>query len=67
MSGGYATGFIAWVLQKSGVPASDHGLPIGIQVIGPPRQEFSCLQLAYAYETAMNPTNRRLADLLRQI
>ena len=46
---------------------SEHGLPIGIQIIGPPRQEFSCLQLAYAYETAMNPTNRRLPDLLTQI
>ena len=46
---------------------SEHGLPIGIQIIGPPRQEFSCLQLAYAYETAMNPTNRRLPGLLSQL
>jgi amidase len=46
---------------------SEHGLPIGIQIIGPPRQEFGCLQLAYAYETAMSPNNHRLPDLLTQI
>ncbi len=32
------------------------GLPIGIQLIAPNRQEFSCLQLAYAYEKTF--TNR---------
>jgi amidase len=43
---------------------SDAGLPIGIQIIAPNRQEISCLQLAYAYESALCPANRRLPPLL---
>ena len=63
-----ALGLAAAASATATAPAgfSDHGLPIGIQIIGPPRREFDCLQLAYAYETAMNPTNRRLPDLLTQ-
>jgi amidase len=38
---------------------SDHGLPIGIQIIAPNRHELDCLQLAYAYEMATNWTNAR--------
>lgn len=34
------------------------GLPIGIQLIAPNRQEFSCLQLAYAYENSPAFANR---------
>ena len=59
------------LVSMSGCPAlaapagfSDHGLPIGIQIIGPNRRELDCLQLAYAYETAMSATNRRLPELL---
>jgi len=62
------------LVTMSGCPAlaapagfSDHGLPIGIQIIGPPRRELDCLQLAYAYETAINPANDRLPELLRRI
>ena len=61
------------LVTMSGCPAlaapagfSDHGLPIGIQIIGPPRRELDCLQLAYAYEAAINPTNH-LPELLSQI
>ena len=42
------------------------GLPIGLQIIGPPRREHDCLRLAYAYESATNWTNLRLPPLLRQ-
>jgi amidase len=61
------------LITMSGCPAlaapagfNDQGLPIGIQIIGPNHQEFSCLQLAYAYESAENPANRRLPTLLAQ-
>jgi len=48
------------------VPAgfSDSSLPIGIQLIGPNRQDFSLLQLAYAYESTLGPEHRRLPPLL---
>ncbi|HTC38989.1 MAG TPA: amidase family protein, partial [Steroidobacteraceae bacterium] len=59
------------LVTMSGCPAlaapagfSEAGLPIGIQIIAPSRQEFSCLQLAYAYESALSPGNRRLPPLL---
>jgi amidase len=59
------------LVTMSGCPAlaapagfGDTGLPIGIQFIAPNRQEFSCLQLAYAYENALSPSNRRLPPLL---
>ncbi len=59
------------LVTMSGCPAlaapagfSDAGLPIGIQIIATNRQEFSCLQLAYAYENALSSTNRRLPALL---
>lgn len=61
----------ALLVTMSGCPAlaapagfSDSGLPIGIQFIAPNRQEFSCLQLAYAYESARSSENRRLPPLL---
>ncbi len=49
------------------VPAgfSDQGLPIGIQLVGPDRQEFSLLQLAYAYESILDAEHRRLPPLLQ--
>ena len=59
------------LVTMSGCPAlaapagfSDTGLPIGIQFIAPNRQEFSCLQLAYAYESALGPRNRQMPPLL---
>jgi amidase len=48
------------------VPAGfgEQGLPIGIQIVGPNHTELSCLQLAYAYDTASAWTTRRLPPLL---
>lgn len=55
----------ALFVTMSGCPAlaapagfGDRGLPMGIQIIAPNRQEFSCLQLAYAYENAFHPADR---------
>ena len=60
-------------ITMSGCPAlaapagfSDHGLPIGIQIIGPNHSELSCLQMAYAYDTATNWATKRLPPLLSQ-
>jgi amidase len=49
------------------VPAgfSDQALPIGIQLVGPNRQDFSLLQLAYAYESTLGDEHRRLPPLLK--
>jgi amidase len=62
----------ALLVTMSGCPAlaapagfGDRGLPMGIQLIAPNRQEFSCLQLAYSYESAANLANRPLPPLLR--
>jgi amidase len=59
------------LITMSGCPSlaapagfGDHGLPIGIQIVGPPRRELDCLQLAYAYQLATNWTNARLPSLL---
>ncbi len=61
----------ALLVTMSGCPAlaapagfSDHGLPIGIQIIAPNRRDFSCLQLAFAYERALDPASRRAPALL---
>jgi amidase len=63
----------AFLVTMSGCPAlaapagfSDKGLPMGIQLVGPDRQEFSCLQLAYAYESTLNPAQLRLPALLNR-
>jgi amidase len=62
----------ALLITMSGCPAlaapagfDERGLPIGIQIIAPNRQELSCLQLAYAYESALDAAKRRLPPLLR--
>jgi amidase len=62
------------LVSMSGCPAlaapagfNDAGLPIGIQFIAPNRREFSCMQLAYAYESTLSPANRRLPPLLDQM
>jgi amidase len=61
----------ALLVTMSGCPAlaapagfGSRGLPMGIQLIAPNRQEFSCLQLAYSYESAASLTNRPLPSLL---
>jgi Asp-tRNA(Asn)/Glu-tRNA(Gln) amidotransferase A subunit family amidase len=60
-------------ITMSGCPAlaapagfNDQGLPIGIQIIGPNHAELSCLQLAYAYDTATAWPSRRPPALLNQ-
>jgi amidase len=60
------------LVTMSGCPAlaapagfNDQDLPIGIQIIAPNRQELSCLQLAFAYESAADPAIRRLPPQLR--
>jgi amidase len=59
------------LVTMSGCPAlaapggfNDQGLPIGIQIIAPNRQELSCLQLAFAYESAADPAIFRLPPQL---
>jgi amidase len=61
------------LITMSGCPAlaapagfGIQGLPIGIQIVAPNRRELSCLQLAYAYEHALNPAHQRLPALLGQ-
>jgi amidase len=63
----------ALLVTMSGCPAlaapagfNDRGLPIGIQIVAPNRQELSCLQLAYAYESAFDAAKRRLPPLLTE-
>jgi amidase len=64
----------ALLVTMSGCPAlaapagfNDRGLPIGIQIIAPNRQELSCLQLAYAYECSLDAAKRRLPPLLKDL
>ena len=40
------------------------GLPMGLQIVGPPHGELQCLQLAYAYDSATAWPDRRLPKLL---
>jgi amidase len=58
-------------ITMSGCPAlaapagfNEHGLPIGIQIVGPNHAEAACLQLAYAYDTATSWSAKRLPGLL---
>ena len=53
-------------LPTAAVPAGfgQDGLPSGIQLIGPPRQDFAVLQLAYAYEQVAQDVLGRLPPLL---
>ena len=60
-------------ITMSGCPAlaapagfNDQGLPIGIQIVGPNHAELSCLQLAYAYDTATSWATKRPPPLLNQ-
>jgi amidase len=58
-------------ITMSGCPAlaapagfNGEGLPIGIQIVAPNHGERSCLELAHAYEMAMNQVCNRLPPLL---
>jgi amidase len=58
-------------VTMSGCPAlaapagfNDEGLPMGIQIVGPNRAEFACLQLAQAYDAATGWVTRRPPPLL---
>jgi amidase len=42
------------------------GLPIGIQIVGPNRSEFACLQLANAYDAVTGWVQRKEPPLLSQ-
>jgi amidase len=62
------------LITMSGCPAlaapagfNDQGLPIGIQIVAPNRRELDCLQLAYAYETAIGTASSPRPPLLAQI
>jgi amidase len=46
---------------------SEQGLPIGVQIIAPNRQELACLQLAHAYERTVAPARRRLPALISSL
>jgi amidase len=55
-----------WYISASGNPAasvpagfSPEGLPIGLQIVGRDKQDFSVLQLAYAFEQATGFYKRR--------
>ena len=43
---------------------NERGLPMGIQIVGRHQADFSCLQLAYAYEQAVNWVEMRRPALL---
>ena len=55
-----------WYISATGNPAvsvpagfSPGGLPVGLQIVGRDRQDFSVLQLAHAFEQATNFARRR--------
>jgi amidase len=55
-----------WYISATGNPAASvpagftpEGLPVGIQIVGRDKQDFSVLQLAYAFEQATHFANRR--------
>jgi amidase len=59
------------LVTMSGCPAlaapagfGAQGKPIGIQFVGPNRAELACLKLAFAYESAMDSSWRRMPDRL---
>lgn len=43
----------------------DRGLPMGIQIVGPNRADFACMQIAHAYDVAAGWTRKILPGLLR--
>jgi len=60
-----------FLITMSGCPAlavpagfGNQSLPMGIQIVAPNHYDFACLQLAYAYELAMNWTSTHLPSLI---
>ncbi|MEW5978666.1 MAG: amidase [Acidobacteriota bacterium] len=65
--------YIDWMMSCSLITLTEHpalsvpsgftteGLPIGLQIVGPYRQEYAVLQLAYAFEQATRTGDRRPA------
>jgi amidase len=58
-------------ISMSGCPAlavpagfNDHGLPMGIQIVGPNHAEMACMQLAHAYDQATSWVSKRPPPLL---
>ena len=58
-------------ISMSGCPAlsvpagfNAHGLPMGVQIVGPNHSEFSCLQLAHAYDQATGWVTSQMPPLL---
>jgi amidase len=56
----------AYWISATGLPAlsvpcgfTDDGLPVGLQIVGRPRDDFGILQLAYAFEQATGHWRRR--------
>ncbi|HAK54760.1 MAG: amidase [Vicinamibacterales bacterium] len=57
-----------YLISVTGLPAisvpcgfTDDGLPVGLQIVGGPGEDFSLLQLAYAFEEATGVGKRRPA------
>jgi amidase len=55
-----------WYISTTGNPAASvpagftpEGLPIGLQIVGRDKQDFSVLQIAHAFEKASNFGRRR--------
>jgi amidase len=60
-----------FLITMSGCPAlaapagfSKSGLPIGIQIVAPLRQDLACLKAGFAYEAATGWTKKRLPPLI---
>jgi amidase len=62
---------ICFLVTMSGCPSlavpagfSRQGLPMGLQLIAPVRQDMACLKLGYAYDAETRWTQRRAPPLL---
>ncbi len=58
-----------WHISATGNPAASvpagftpEGLPVGIQIVGRNKQDFSVLQIAHAFEQATNFGKKRPSD-----
>jgi amidase len=45
---------------------NDRGLPMGIQIVGPPQGDLACLQLAHAYDEATRFVAKHPSPLLAE-
>jgi len=62
-----------WYISMTGAPAisvpagfTPEGLPVGLQIVGRPHDDFAVLQLAYAYEKTTSNDHRRALSHLQQ-